>query len=584
MMRAHRLLVLAAVVGCAGHAATGAASAPPSPVPHPPSQISVDSFLGALTPREKAAQLVVPWISGAYAALDDSDFQVAARWVESLEVGGFIVSTGSPFDIAAKLNALQTRSRLPLLISADLEWGAGMRLRGGTAFPMVMAVGATGQPRDAYAIGEAAALEGRAVGIHVNFAPDADLNNNPANPIINVRSFGENAQAVAGLVAQYVRGLQDHGMLATLKHFPGHGDTRVDSHIALPVVTADYAGLDSVELVPFRAGIRAGAGVVMSGHVAVPAVTGSTTPATLSPAVLTDLLRDSLRFDGLVVTDALTMGAIVSQFGPGEAAVQAFLAGSDLLLMPADPDSAVTALVAAVASGRVPSARLDASVRRVLAIKQQLGLFAHRTVNLDSIMPVVGSRRFLDEADDIAARSLTLVRDIGGAFHAIRARRCRVALIAYADELNGSVGQRVAEALRQGGDTVDFFRLWPMSGAASYDSARAAIARQPRTVFVANVRPLSGRGTIALPDSLARLISVTDSARPTVLVSLGSPYLLDQTPGVKSYLLAWSAVRAAERAVARALLDQVPITGHLPIRLPPNYPVGHGVTIPVAHP
>jgi beta-N-acetylhexosaminidase len=556
----------------------------PSPSSPVPGTVSVDSLLGALTPREKAAQLVVPWVSGAYAALDDSDFQVAARWVDSLEVGGFIVSTGSPFDIAAKLNALQTRSRLPLLISADLEWGAGMRLRGGTAFPMVMAVGATGAPRDAYAIGEAAALEGRAVGIHVNFAPDADLNNNPANPIINVRSFGENAQAVAGLVAQYVRGLQDHGMLATLKHFPGHGDTRVDSHIALPVVTADYAGLDSVELVPFRAGIRAGAGVVMSGHVAVPAVTGSATPATLSPAVLTDLLRDSLRFDGLVVTDALTMGAIVSQFGPGEAAVQAFLAGSDLLLMPADPDSAVTALVAAVANGRVPPARLDASVRRVLAIKQQLGLFAHRTVSLDSIMPVVGSRRFLDEADDIAARSLTLVRDIGGAFHAIRARRCRVALIAYADELNGAVGQRIAEALRQGGDTVDFFRLWPMSGTASYDSARAAIARQPRTVFVANVRPLSGRGTIALPDSLARLISVTDSARPTVLVSLGSPYLLDQTPGVKSYLLAWSAVRAAERAVGRALLDQVPITGHLPIRLPPNYPVGHGVTIPVAHP
>ena len=558
----------------------------PSPrvSPSPPVAVSVDSLLATLSVREKTAQLVVPWISGAYTAADDSDFQVAARWVDSLEVGGLIVSSGSPFDIAAKLNALQARSRLPLLVSADLEWGAGMRLRGGTAFPMMMAVGATGDPRDAYAIGTAAAVEGRAVGIHVNFAPDADLNNNPANPIINVRSFGENAQAVGGLVAEYVRGLQEHGMLATLKHFPGHGDTRVDSHIALPVVTSDYATLDSIELVPFRAGIRAGAGVVMSGHLAVPAVTGTNAPATLSPAVMTRLLRDSLRFEGLVVTDALTMGAIVSQFGAGEAAVQAFLAGSDLLLMPADADSAVTALAAAVASGRVTAARLDASVRRVLEIKRRLGLFARRTVPLDSIMPTVGTRRFLDEADDIAVRSLTLVRDIGGPLHALRSRRSRLALIAYADEQNGSVGQRIVDALRQGGDTVDFFRLWPMSGPASYDTARAVVAREPRAVIVANVRPISGKGTIALPDSMARFIMAADSARPTVLVSLGSPYLLDQAPTVKSYLLAWSAVRAADRAVARALLDEVPITGHLPIRLPPNYPVGHGVMIPDARP
>ncbi|PYO62849.1 MAG: beta-N-acetylglucosaminidase, partial [Gemmatimonadetes bacterium] len=320
--------------------------------PHPtavaPAGVSVDSILATLTVRQKAAQLVMPFLPGAYAALDDSEFQVAARWVDSLEVGGVIVSVGSPFDIAAKLNTLQQRSRLPLLVSADLEWGAGMRLLGGTAFPMIMAVGATGEPRDAYTIGEAAAIEGRAVGIHVNFAPDADLNNNPLNPIINVRSFGEDPRAVARLVQEYVRGLQDHGMLATLKHFPGQGDTRQDSHISLPVITADYPRLDSLELVPFRAGIAAGAGAVMSAHIAFPAFTGSDEPATLSGAVLTGLLRDSLHFQGLVVTDALMMGAIASKYGAGEAAVRAFAAGSDLLLMPADPDSALNAMVAAV--------------------------------------------------------------------------------------------------------------------------------------------------------------------------------------------------------------------------------------------
>jgi beta-N-acetylhexosaminidase len=527
---------------------------------------------------------VIPWLSGNYTALDDSLFQVAARWVDSLEVGGLIVSVGSPFDIAAKLNALQLRSRLPLLVSADLEWGAGMRVVGATAFPQIMAVGATDDPRDAYQIGTAAAVEGRAVGIHVNFAPDADVNNNPANPIINVRSFGEDPRTVSRLVTEYVRGLHDHGMLATLKHFPGHGDTQTDSHLGLPVITAGYARLDSLELVPFRAGIAAGADVIMSAHIAFPALTGSDEPGTLSPAVLTGLLRDSLRFGGLVVTDALTMGAIVAQYGAGEATVRAFLAGSDLLLMPADPDSAVEAMTAAVAAGRITRERLAASVRRVLEIKRRLGLFRHRTVPLDSIMQVVGSRRFQDAATDLAVRSLTLVRDVSGRLHALRAHPRRLALIAYADEANGTVGQFVTDLLRQGGDTVEYFRLWPMSGTLSYDSARAVIARAPTTVFLANVRPISWKGNIALPDSLAQLVTATDNARPAVLVSLGSPYLLNQVPGIKSYLIAWSGVRASERAVALALLGRVPIGGHLPIRLPPDYSVGWGVSIPAGRP
>jgi len=583
-MRSHRLLVVAAVLGCAGGQTVGRTA---KPVPRPSSPVpavSVDSLLASLTVRQQVGQLVIPWLSGSYTALDDSLFQVAARWVDSLEIGGLIVSVGSPLDIATKLNALQQRSRLPLLVSADLEWGAGMRVVGATAFPHIMAVGATGEPRDAYAIGAAAAVEGRAVGIHVNFAPDADVNNNPANPIINTRSFGEDPRTVSRLVAAYVRGLHEHGMLATLKHFPGHGDTQTDSHIGLPVITAGYGRLDSLELVPFRAGIAAGADVVMSAHIAFPALTGSNDPATLSAAVLTGLLRDSLRFPGLVVTDALMMGAIVTKYGAGEATVRAFLAGSDLLLIPADPDSAVLAMTAAVAAGRVTPQRLAQSVRRVLEIKRRLGLFERRTVPLDSIPHVVGSKRFQDAANDIAVRSLTLVRDVGGRLHALRGHPGRLALIAYADEANGSVGLFLTDLLRQGGDTVEYFRLWPMSGTLSYDSARATIARAPATVFITNVRPISGKGNIALPDSLAQLITLTDAARPTVLVSLGSPYLLNQTPAVRSYLIAWSGVRASERAVALALLGRVPLGGHLPTRIPPDYALGWGLTVPALQP
>ena len=538
----------------------------------------MDSLLATLTVRQQIGQLIVPWLSGAYTAFDDSAFVEAARWVDSLQVGGIIISVGSPFDIAAKLNALQRQSRLPLLVSADLEWGAAMRVVGATGFPQIMAVGATGNERDAYTIGSAAAVEGRAVGIHVNFAPDADLNNNPANPIINTRSFGEDPRRVAPLVVAYIEGLRDHGMLSTLKHFPGHGNTETDSHIGLPTITADYASLDTVELRPFRAGIAAGADVVMSAHIAFPALTGTDDPGTLSPAVLTGLLRDSLGFHGLVVTDALTMGAIVAKYGAGEAAVRAFVAGSDLLLMPASPDSALAAMMAAVDSGRISPARLAGSVRRVLELKRRLGLFEQRTVPLDRIMSTVGTRRRQDEADDIAVRALTLLRDTAGTLRRLRASRTRLALIAYSDEGNGSIGTRMAEILRTNGDTVEYFRLWPMSGPLSYDSARTVIARNGTVVFAANVKPISARGTITLPDSFARLVTLTDSAKPTVLVSFGSPYLLNQTPTIGAYLVAWSGVRASERAAARALLGLSPIGGHLPIRVPP-YAISDGLTI-----
>jgi beta-N-acetylhexosaminidase len=559
------------LAGCGGRAVTNP--------PRPPEPVAVDAVLGKLTPREKIGQLVVPWLGGNYQALDDSAFQIATRWVDSLEVGGIIISVGSPYDIAAKLNTLQRRSKLPLLVSADLEWGAAMRVVGATAFPYIMAAGATGDERDAYTIGRVAALEGRAVGIHVNFAPDADVNNNPLNPIINTRSFGEDPHAVARLVRAYVRGLQDNGMLATLKHFPGHGDTDADSHIGLPSINANYARLDSVELVPFRAGIDAGAQVVMSAHIAFPVFTGET-PATLSPAMLTGVLRDSLKFKGLVVTDALQMGAIVAKYGAGEAAVRAFEAGSDLLLMPADPDSAIASMMTALQTGRITAARLDASVRRVLEIKRNLGLFTQRTVPLDSIARIVGSKPYQDAADDIAQRSVTLVRDTTGIVARMRAARSRMAIIAYGDELNSYVGQRMLELMRAGGDTVSFFRLWPMSGQASYDSARVVIGRAPAVVFAMNVRPIAARGAIALPDSLARLIANTDSVKPTVLVSLGSPYLLNQTPTVKSYLIAWSGVRPAERAAARALLGWSPVRGKLPIRIPPAYQIGQGLVLP----
>jgi beta-N-acetylhexosaminidase len=441
-----------------------------------------------------------------------------------------------------------------------------------------MGVAAAGGELDAYQMGRVTALEGRAVGIHLSFAPVADVNNNPANPIINTRSFGEDPAQVAKLVVAAVRGMQEHGMLATVKHFPGHGDTGTDSHIALPVIASGWARLDSIELVPFRAAIKAGVAGVMSAHIALPGIdSGRTRPATLNPSILTGLLRDSLNFDGLVVTDALNMGGIVSGYGTGEASVLAILAGTDLLLQPADPGVAIEAVAAAVESGRITRERVDSSVRRVLAIKYRLGLFKHRTVPLDSVPEVLGSAAFQAIARDITQRGIVLVRDSLGTVDSLRARRRRVTLVVYGDELNRDAGVTLANELRAGGDTVASFRIWPASGQASYDSARALLSRGGPALFAAQVKATAWRGTITLPDAFAALADSTALQQPTVLISLGSPYLLAQVPDAGSYLLGWSVSTIAETAVARALLGQADLTGKLPISLPPWYGVGGGL-------
>jgi beta-N-acetylhexosaminidase len=562
--------------------ACGRASGVATPAPIPSAaavgpETDVTTLLGKLSVRDKIAQLVIPWIPGTYAAYDDGGFERAEAWVDSLHVGGVIVSIGSPLDVAAKLNRLQQRSALPLLVGSDFEGGTSLRLNGGTLFPPNMGVGATGSDSAAYELGKITALEGRAVGVHLAFAPVADVNNNPANPIINTRSFGGDPAEVGRMVAAEVRGLQDFGMLATAKHFPGHGDTGTDSHLALPVITASWARLDSVELVPFRAAIKAGVDVVMSAHIALPGIdSGMVRPGTVAPNILTGILRDSLGFKGMIVTDALNMAGVADAYG-AEAGVQAFLAGADLLLQPADPRAAIDAMERAVASHRISPERLDASVRRVLEAKRALGLFARRTVPLDSIPAIVGSAPFQADAAAIAARSIVMVKDSGGVIYGLAGARPPVTLVTYAEEENRAVGITLAAELRAQGFGVVLARLWPASGAASYDSATAAIRRTPVTLVATADRPIAGRGSIGLPAALTGLIVQTARERPTVLVSLGNPYLIGGLPEVGSYLIGWRSNAVTEQAVARALAGAAPITGRLPIALPPKYARGWGL-------
>jgi len=555
-------------------------SATPAPTVSP-AQVA-DSILATLSTRQRIGQLIVPWIAGTYAAFDNEAVAQAAMWIDSLEVGGIIISVGSPLDVAAKLNYLQARSRLPLLVAADFESGTAIRLLGGTPFPPNMGVAATGSESDAYEVGRITALEGRAVGVNIALAPVADVNNNPANPIINVRSFGEDPQRVARLTAASVRGLQDHGMPATAKHFPGHGDTETDSHVSLPTISAGWSRLDRLELIPFRAAIGADVAAVMSAHIAIPGLDPArpdTRPATLSPNLLTAVLRDSLAFDGLVVTDALTMGGVVNTYGPSEAVVLAFLAGADLLLQPSEPAGAVRSLEQAVAAGRISRTRLETSVRRILALKVKLGLLERRAVGLDSIPGIVGAEAFQQVAHEMTTRSLVLARDEGGVVARLRERPVAISLIALADERNVAVGTTLAAELRSAGYPTERFALWPQSGAASYDSAQAVIDRGAVAIFLSAVRPTPWAASIDLTAATAALIDNTARARPTVLVSLGSPYIINQAPRVPAFLLGWVARPAAEEAVARALTGASPLSGTLPISIPPLLPIGAGIRL-----
>ncbi len=535
-----------------------------------------DSVLGTLTLEDKVGQLVMPWLPGSYSAADAEPMAKALAWVDSLRIGGIIVSVGSPLDVASKINLLQARSPVPLLVAADLEWGSATRLIGGTPFPSNMGVAATGREEDAYEQGRITALEARAVGIHLTFAPVADVNSNPANPIINTRSYGEDATRVGSLVAAYVRGAEEHGLFTTAKHFPGHGDTDTDSHVELPVLGADWARLDSLELVPFRAAVAAGVTAVMTAHIAVPLLASPSVPATLAPPVLSGLLGDSLGFSGLVVTDALDMAAVVGTYGIGEASVRALEAGADILLQPADPHAAYRAVLAAARSGRLTEERLDRSVAKLLALKARAGLGERRTVDLDEVALVVGRDEHLEVAQGVTQRGVTLVKH-DGVLDWIARRRRRIAVIVYADELEPRAGSALVGELRAGGDAARYFRLWPASGPASYDSARAVIARSDVTLFLAEVRARAARPEIGLPDSLAALVEETARRGRAVLASLGNPYLYAQVPSVGTYLIGWHPTPLAEIAMARAVQGWAAIAGHLPISLGPDYPRGHGL-------
>ena len=607
---------IGALEGCATSNATVASPSPAPVMTRPTAPLATrnaaadtawaDSVLATLSLRDKAAQMVWPWVLGDYTALDDPTYRRIERLVREQHLGGIIISVGSPTEIAAKLNALQAASPLPLLVGADLETGAAFRARGGyflpnaidlggaTAFPYEMGIGATRDSALAYAMGRVTAQEGRAMGMHMAFAPVMDVNNNPRNPVISLRSFGENPHLVAGLGAAFVRGIQENGMLATAKHFPGHGDTEQNSHLELARVDASRARIDTVELVPFRAAVDAGVKGVMTFHGLLPALDTTPIAATLNPRIMTDLLRGDLGFKGLVITDALDMNGVLGKMTMAEVTQRAVAAGADVLLMPTDNVGAIDAVVDGVQTGKFPASRIDASVRKLLAAKHELGLDRQRYADVQAMRAVVGDSANLAAARTAAERAITLVKDSLNLVPLGRLpKSAKLVSITVAPRTDLGAGSTFGGELARAFPSTRALTLSPESvyGVASTGAADGGgtyvTSAQPElfTASVENaVRAAQGADVVIVSSYFGASSSTARLAAPTgmrelidslqrggtkvILVSFSNPYIASELPATPAYLVTWGGTPVSQRAAARALLGLAPITGQLPISIP----------------
>jgi beta-glucosidase-like glycosyl hydrolase/CubicO group peptidase (beta-lactamase class C family) len=533
--------------------------------------------------EDRAAQVVFPWIPGRYAAASDTAFRRIQEWVE-LGIGGVVVSIGSPHAVASKLNLLQERAEVPLLVTSDFESGGpGMRLGGmwalpsllsvggGTELPATMAFGAIRDLRFTRQAGRITGREARAVGVHMTLAPVADLNTNPENPIIGIRAFGEDPEAASRRVEAFVAGAREAGLLTAAKHFPGHGDTRQDSHLELPAVGANRARLDSVELVPFRRAVEAGVDGLLTAHIRFPAIPGQeAVPATFSSYFLTRLLREEWGFRGLVVTDALRMAASSRELPPGEAAVRSLAAGADVLLGPAEPREAVDAVARAVRDGRVAGSRLEEAVRRILEAKVRAGLHRTRQVALDSVARVVGSAAHRAFADTAAVRSLTLPLDEEGLVPVDTARTRRILSVTVARPADLTAGRAFERTLREGPIPVSAVRIDTEAGPEEYRELDRRASRADLVVVSVYLPPSAGEGSVSAPDPLVEFLQErARSEGPLVLVSFGNPYLIRSAPEVGTYLVAWGGRGVSQRAAARALLGRASVSGRMPVTAGP---------------
>lgn len=571
------LLSIAIVSGCTGQQL---ASRTGSILPGT-SRVStwVESTLQQLTVEEKAAQLVFFATPASYLAENSGRWRELERYAAKRKIGGFVFSIGDVYEYAMQLNRLQSLASVPLLIAGDFEYGVAMRVRHATTFPRAMAIGATREARYAYEVGRITALEGRALGVHQNYAPTIDVNNNPRNPVINTRSFGDDVKLVSDMGAAFVKGSQDGGMIATVKHFPGHGDTDVDTHLGLATLNYSKSRFDAIEFPPFKAAINAGAMSAMVGHIAVPSIdTAPGIPATISRKITTDVLRDELKFNGLIVTDALEMLAISSRYSPGEAAVLALKAGTDVVLMPQDIDLAIDAIVAAVRRGELQEARLDASLSRLLELKQSAGLDREKLVDLKAIAGIVHAPEHAALAAEIARKAVTVLGNESSMLPLSPRDGRRVLDIIISDTEEPRTGRHFHSLLQNRRLDANYAKVDSRSNEAEIqavvESAKKADLLFLQLHFSVRSGAMSGFISGKQRDFASRLASL---GKPIIAVSFGNPYVIMDLPRVSAYVCAYSDAPVMQEAVAEVAFAETPACGKLPITIPGRYKFGEGV-------
>jgi beta-N-acetylhexosaminidase len=557
-----------------------------------------EKTLSKMTVEEKVGQLFMVWCRASFLNIESPEYLELLDAMKKYNVGSFAMTVhvdgplllrSEPYEAAELLNRLQKESKLPLIFAADFERGVSIRLMGATNFPHAMAFGADGKAEDAEAFGRITAQEARAIGVHWNFFPDADVNSNPANPIINTRSFGEDPKQVGDLVSAYIKGAHEGGMLTTVKHFPGHGDTATDSHLGVASVNVDRAHLESIELPPFRQAIAAGVDSVMVAHVTVPALDSDPNHvATISTNVVSDLLEKQLGFGGIVVTDALDMAGLTHLFANdiGRAAVEAFKAGNDLLIIPADLPASYKSMVKAVSSGEISAERLDRSVLKILKTKASLGLNDARTVDLETLSSLVGKPENMAIGQHVADSAITLVRDNGkvlplkskgtpkaGLPYTTKEETHNQTLaVLFSDDVRSESGRAFGREFRTRIPDARVIYVDPRIAGGMSDEVLKAVDEAQTVIAAVYVIPSAGKmgNTVAMADATGTLLQqlLDRAAQKTAVVAMGNPYLAGDFPKVENYICTFSNATVSELAAVKALFGEIPIQGHLPVTIP----------------
>lgn len=551
--------------------------------PYGPDQAKwVKKTLGKMTLEEKVGQMVAWRYLGRFVNQDSDYLKELTGLVTKQKIGGLIIFGGEVYETALLTNYLQGKSKIPLLIAADFEWGAAMRINGTTLFPPFMALGATNAEDLAYQMGRITAVEARAMGIHMTYAPVVDVNINPDNPIINTRSLGENPEDVGRLAVSFIKGCQENGLIATAKHFPGHGDTDVDSHSLLPTIKGDKSRIEKVELYPFGQAIQADVQAIMTAHLYVPALDPTPgLPATFSPVILTELLRNKMGFKGLVVTDAMTMGGITNTFGAQDAALKAVEAGVDMILLPPDPSGAIDALVQAVSSGEIQESRINESVRRILKLKARLGLQKNRLVDINQLALKVISKEHLEQAALTFEKSVTLVKNEANILPlSLATIQEKIAVFSLSSDDDDYYAGRpfIRETLKRRPGIFSFYAD-AFTGQEYIQEAKAKAADADIIVFALFSSLRTAKGSVdLLPRHIELVKQMAAGPKKIVVLSFGSPYFLKHFPEVDAYVCLYRNTAQAQEVAAKAIFGEIGVSGRLPVSIPGLYSAGHGLT------